>query len=66
MIVLAISMSFEVYSLEICDSFEDYEECFRVDLVSGDCGYNVFEGEIFKLRLYKFKFLRLGVRKGFL
>lgn len=44
-----VEISFEVFCLEICDSFEDYEECFRVDLVSGDCGDigdSVFEGEI--------------------
>lgn len=65
MTVLATSMSSEVHSLEIRDSFEDHEECFRADLASGDCGYNAFEGETFKLRLYKLKLSRSGVRKGF-
>ena len=27
-----------VHSSKIRDSFEDYEECFRADLASGDCG----------------------------
>jgi len=33
----------EVHSLEIRDSFEDHEECFRADLASGDCGYSASE-----------------------
>jgi len=60
-----LETSSEVHSLEIRDSFEDHEECFRADLASGDCGYNASEGETFELRLYKLKLSRSGVRKGF-
>ena len=46
-----LETSSEVHSLEIRDSFEDHEECFRADLASGDCGYSASEGETYKLRL---------------
>ena len=43
-----VETSSEVPCLEIRDSFEDHEECFRADLASGDCGDigdSVSEGE---------------------
>ena len=33
-----VETSSEVHCLEIRDSFEDHEECFRAHLASGDCG----------------------------
>ena len=47
-----VETSSEVQRSEIRDSFENHEECFREDLASGDCGYSVSEGEIYKLFLY--------------
>ena len=37
--------SSEVHSLEIRDSFDDHEECYREDFASGDCCDSVSEGE---------------------
>ena len=45
-----LETSSEVHSLEIRDSFEDHEECFRADLACGDCGYSASEGETYKLQ----------------
>ena len=46
-----VETSSEVPCLEIRDSFEDREECFRADLASGDCGDigdSVSEGETYR------------------
>ena len=54
-----VETSSEVHCLEIRDSFEDREECFRADLASGDCGNSGDSVSAGELSLYTCSCYRL-------